>query len=205
MNRISEFRFYQAAHAVGKAAAQHEKTGRRRKHLRNYKKAARRHLGLQRVHSAHWQKVLDIAVQMKWIEIDRTSLSYPILVPLMREHDEAHPAHSDADGLLPAAHPVHSTNADPFTVAASWLVVRQKQENTDDEDTADEPTVHAAEGEDVWGLLVSYPCDHREYVIHGPGQRLYLGAWFTYEEIDQAERLAIKDNVDSIVRIRKDA
>ena len=171
--------FMCAAAAITTQLRQDKDKGGRRRRMGHYKQYAREYLGLKRLSQNVWDRVIAAGKQHKWFYVDSTTLSYPILV---LEKGEAKDAFADQDRLVPAPGPV---------------------EDADDEDTSDDPTVVASHPAIAsWGIMVRY--DDPQHRSAFRGMHLYLDAWVNFDEMDQLERLAIKDGATIVNTVRRE-
>lgn len=177
--KMTPEQYEQAAQAVHQALSTRRQAGGRRLHADNYKRHAAKALGLRSVYAGRWAEVLDAASRLGLFKLDRKTLSFPILV--LQQPGKVQPP-------APRQEPSQSL---PEAKKHVRLV----------EDTSDDPTVEA-EPARALGLLVQFKPGHAD--AHR-GLHLYLDAWLTQPEIEQASTLARRAGAVQVVIIRRAA
>ena len=157
--KITQKQYDDAARAVLIALRQRRATTNRRLHVDRYKKHAAPVLGISSVYPGRWAEVLDAGRRLGLFKIDRNTLSKPFLVDLGAE-------------VRPCSYTPAESHTDPAPAVSQPEPVPVVVEDTDDEDTSDDPTVTEA-------ARVQAPTstEHTHAAIMYRDRS--LGAWFT--------------------------
>lgn len=129
--KITQQQYDDAARAVLIALRQRRATTNRRLHVDRYKKHAAPVLGMSSVYPGRWAEVLDAGRRLGLFKIDRNTLSKPVFVDLGAE-------------VRPSSYTPAESHTDPAPALSQPEPVPVVVEDTDDEDTSDDPTVTEA-------------------------------------------------------------